>query len=71
MTTAYGCLYVEPYLDFAEIVAGSYDPLNPDEHEQRIGISKVEKHEDFNVDTLENDICIITLASDITLQDGL
>ena len=71
MTTAYGCSYVEPYLDFAEIVAGGYDPLDPDEHVQHINISKVEKHEDFNVDTLENDICIITLASDIILDEGL
>ena len=71
MTTAYACLTLEFYLEFATVVAGSYDIQNPDEQIQILGITKVEPHEDFVLNTLENDICVITLNDSLTLDDQL
>ncbi len=52
-------------------MAGSYDIQNPDEQIQILGITKVEPHEDFDLNTLENDICVITLNDSLTLDDQL
>lgn len=51
----------------AFVVAGDYN-LNEDEGEQSVAVSKFYSHEEYDPDTLKNDICILHLDKPLTLN---
>jgi elastase-1 len=50
------------------VVAGDHNLVNNEGTEQRVGVDKIVIHEDYNSDTIKNDICILKLKSDLELN---
>ena len=48
---------------------GIYELENIDEATQVVGISNVQVHEDYDSNTLINDICLVTLDSQVQVND--
>ena len=46
-----------------------YELQNIDEATQVVGISNVQVHEDYDSNTLINDICLVTLDSQVQVND--
>ncbi|KAI8521416.1 hypothetical protein Bbelb_011700 [Branchiostoma belcheri] len=56
-------------LGFWQVSLGNYHRLLHDVSEQNLAISRVIMHENYTADTLDNDIALIRLANDATLND--
>ncbi|XP_078658685.1 plasminogen-like isoform X2 [Branchiostoma floridae x Branchiostoma belcheri] len=56
-------------LGFWQVSLGNYYRLLHDVSEQNLAISRVIMHENYTADTLDNDIALIQLANDATLND--
>eukprot|EP00058_Branchiostoma_floridae_P010535 XP_002596023.1 hypothetical protein BRAFLDRAFT_123743 [Branchiostoma floridae] len=56
-------------LGFWRVSLGDYYRLLPDVSEQNLAISRIIMHENYTADILDNDIALIKLAHDATLND--
>ncbi|XP_066304579.1 plasminogen-like isoform X1 [Branchiostoma lanceolatum] len=56
-------------LGFWRVSLGNYYRLLPDVSEQNLAISRVIMHENYTADILDNDVALIKLANDATLND--
>ena len=67
MTTANCCQFIGR--SEVQVFVGIYELENIDEATQVVGISNVQVHEDFDSNTLINDICLVTLDSQVQVND--
>ena len=67
MTTANCCQFIGR--SEVQVFVGMYELQNIDEATQVVGISNVQVHEDYDSNTLINDICLVTLDSQVQAND--
>ena len=67
MTTANCCQYIDG-LDI-KVFAGLYAMQNLEDGTQVVGITSVYIHEDFDSQTLVNDICLVTLDTELQFDE--
>ena len=67
MTTANCCQFIGR--SEVQVFVGIYELENIDEATQVVGISNVQVHEDYESNTLINDICLVTLDSQVQVND--
>ena len=67
MTTANCCQFIGR--SEVQVFVGIYELENIDEATQVVGISNVQVHEDYDSNTLINDICLVTLKSQVQVND--
>ena len=67
MTTANCCQFIGR--SEVQVFVGIYELENIDEATQVVGNSNVQVHEDYDSNTLINDICLVTLDSQVQVND--
>ena len=67
MTTANCCQFIGR--SEVQVFVGIYELENIDEATQVVGISNVQAHDDYDSNTLINDICLVTLDSQVQVND--
>ena len=67
MTTANCCQFIGR--SEVQVFVGIYELENIDEATQVVGISNVQVHEEYDSNTLINDICLVTLESQVQVND--
>ena len=67
MTTANCCQFIGR--SEVQVFVGIYELESIDEATQVVGISNVQVHEDYDSNTLINDICLVTLDSQVQVND--
>ena len=67
MTTANCCQFIGR--SEVQVFVGIYELESIDEATQVVGISNVQVHEDYDSNILINDICLVTLKSQVQVND--
>ena len=67
MTTANCCQFIGR--SEVQVFVGMYELESIDEATQVVGISNVQVHEDYDSNILINDICLVTLKSQVQVND--
>ena len=47
------------------VVAGEHDLNSEDGLEQAVRVDEIQMHQDYNPDTIENDLCVLTLREEL------